>query len=145
MVQWAMDFSKIGQEPNIDGLNQVSFLEAIKTANRREQIRLQEADSIQARAKEASPGKLKGDKDHIEWEAKFENQLSILQGVVGVPLLCVIREAEEPEDDEEFATFQEECIAKAPLKGPVFEADARQVHQLIASCATGESLSLIHI
>ena len=41
-------------------------------------------------------------------------------------------------DGSEYETFQAECIAKCLLKGPQFEADARQVHQLIQSYTTGE-------
>ncbi len=38
-----------------------------------------------------------------------------------------------------FETFTEECIARCPLSGPFFKADARTVHHLMESYTTGEN------
>ena len=127
LVQWVQDFQKTGTEPNLAGLTEATFLEEIKESARREEIRLVESETMDTRSKNAEPGKLKGEKGYLEWEAKFENQLSVLQGVNGIPLVYVIREKAVPDDEEEFENFQAECIARAPLDGPAFEADSRQV------------------
>ena len=96
---------------------------------------------MDARAKDAAPGKLKTEKQFIDFETALENHLSILRGSLGVPLSYVIRDESDPEDDGDvtYATFDEECVAKCPLQGPHFEADARQVHQIITSFTTGET------
>jgi hypothetical protein len=59
-------------------------------------------------------------------------------GVMGVPLSYVIRQDETPKEDAVYNTFVEECIARAPLEGTAFEADARHVHQIILSLTAGE-------
>ena len=66
------------------------------------------------------------------------NQLSILHGISGVPLSYVVREESEDDSETEYETFEEQCIARCPLSGPNFEADAKQVHQLIVSATTGK-------
>ena len=139
LVHWVADFGRINEEPTIVGLARDTFLEALKLAQERAEIRASEGDTAQARAKEASPGKLKSEKDWDKWEPAFENQLSVLPGVSGVPLLYVIREEESPDQEATYATFQEHTIAACALEGPRFEADSRQVHQLVQSYTTGEN------
>ena len=67
----------------------------------------------------------------------MENYLSTIPGALGVPLSYVIREVEAPTPDGH-DNFIEKSIACAPLKGPIFEADARRVHQVISSNVQGE-------
>ena len=76
------------------------------------------------------------EKEWEKWETRLINQLSILHGVLEVLLVYIIREETDPEKDTIFETFTEECIARCPLKGPFYEADARTVHQLIESYRT---------
>ena len=140
LAHWVRDFKRVNREVTIDGLNGESFLAALAVSEERARARESDKDTAEARAKEASPGKLTSEKDWEKWETRLVNQLSILQGVLGVPLVYVIREEiEDPDPNEVFGTFTEECIAKCPLTGPSFEADARTVHQLIGSYTTGEN------
>lgn len=137
VIDWVADQHRIGEQPDINGLDQESFLETINESADRAEIRKNEVDTMETRAKSAEPGKLTGDSDWEQWHEKLCNMLSIYIGVHGVPLSYVIRENEEPDEDEEFDTFMEECVAKCPLEGPKFEADARTVHQFITSYTTG--------
>ena len=139
LAHWVRDFRRVGKEVTIDGLTKDSFLEALVNAEERAEARASDKESADARAKEASPGKLTTEKDWDKWETRLTNQLSILQGVLEVPLVYVIREAKDVEPNVTFETYTEECIAKCPLEGPYFEADARTVHQLIESYTTGEN------
>ena len=59
--------------------------------------------------------------------------LNTMFGVFNVPLSYVIRELETPTLGAVFTTIIEKCVAKSPLTGSKFEADARQLHQLIVA------------
>ena len=63
--------------------------------------------------------------------------LNMMFGVFNVPLSYIIRELETPTLGVVFNTFLETCVAKSPLTGSKFEADARQVHQLIVAATQG--------
>lgn len=138
LAHWVRDHRRVGKEATIEGLEQASFLQAINTSAERAAAREADKGTADARAKEASPGKLTSEKDWEKWETRLINQLSTLQGVMEVPLVYVIREEGTPNEEGNFETFTEECVAKCPLQGPYFEADARTVHQLIESYTTGE-------
>ena len=137
-LHWVQDFARVSEVPTLEGLTQESFKAAISIAAQRADIRKKEAKDASSVSSEASPGKLKDDKKWQEWITGFENMLSTLLGVNGVPLLYVIREKEEAEP-EGHNTFVQKCIACAPLAGPHFEADARKVHQLATSFTQGET------
>jgi len=133
LTNWVRDFDRLGDVATIVGLDQDTFLDGLHTAAQRAAAREADKATAEARAKEAAPGKLTSEKDWERWETKFINQLSILQGVMGVPLAYVTREKIYPDDTQTYGTFAEESIAKCPLEGPFFEADARTVHQRIAA------------
>ena len=100
------------------------------------------AEKAETISHDASPGKLDEQK-WVTWHTAFQNFLSVLPGSNGVPLSYVVRENEEPatqeEIDEEGMDFTSECIACAPLEGPHFDADKRQVHQLVVGFTQGQS------
>ena len=138
LAHWVRDFKRVGEEAAIDDVDEDAFLEELNDSADRAAAREADKTTADARAKEAAPGKLSTEKDWDKWETKLINQLSILHGVLEVPLVYVIRE-HEPTPEEEFKTFTEECIARCPVEGAFFEADARTVHQLIESYTTGEN------
>ena len=138
MVHWAKDFDRIDEAPTLDDLDAPLFLGELRTAAERARIRKQLTTGSEARAKEASPGKLKSEKTWTTWEQAFLTQLSILVGVNGVPLSYVVRERETPDPDVTL-TYMERMVAQARLTGPEFEADTLQVHQLIRSYTVGEN------
>ena len=63
----------------------------------------------------------------------MENYLSSIYGVDGVPLSYIIRPNDAPDRTTTFSDFNERAIACAPLNGAAFEADKRQVHQIMVS------------
>ena len=64
--------------------------------------------------------------------------LNTMSGVFNVPLSYVIIDLESPTEGATFTTFVGKCVSKSPLTGSKFEADTRQVHQLIVASTQGE-------
>ena len=143
LIHWVQDFHRCGREVKFEGLTRDSFLKALATAAERQTVRKAHAEKADTLSRESSPGKLDSEKNWPIWISALENYLSTLQGADGVPLSYVIREEAEPMDEaevqEEGLDFMAECVACAPLNGPHFEADKRQVHQIILSFTQGES------
>lgn len=138
LIHWIQDFGRVSREPTIDGLDQASFRAALQVAAQRSLIRTQEAEHTDTISREAAPGKLKDERQYVDWKNRFRNMLSSIQGVSGIPLSYVIRDNDEP-IHEGHDTFIQECIACAPLSGVAFEADARQVHHLATASVQGET------
>ena len=140
LIDYVQDQERINKPIDITTYaNAAEFVEALNVSKERAEVRANDEESMEARAKEASPGKLTGEQVWDKWEQLLVNMLSILIGVQGVPLLYVIREVEDPPEDAVYDNFTEMCIARCPLTGPKFEADARKVHQIIVSYCTGEN------
>lgn len=139
VAHWVLDKLRINEEPSIEGMEEDEFLAAINSSAERDKIREASKDGNEALAKEAAPGMLTGEKIWVKWIAALENQLGMILGVTGVPLIYVIREHEVPEEGMEYGNFEEECIAKCPLVGPAFEQDSKTVHQIVVSYTTGEN------
>ncbi len=133
VIYWAKDRHRTDMPVTID-INvdtpeaKTTFLKGLVTSTERHFIREEARDSLETRAKNASPGKLKDEGKWEAWEGALRVMLGILQGVNHVPLSYVIRE-DEHEDGAVYDNFVDECIARASLEGPHFNADARQVHQ----------------
>lgn len=139
MIDWAQDKKKVGESATLDGItNRASFMKAINLARERKVIRDKEKDAHEAQIKAASPGKLKDSKMWDEWLTGLQTMLTLMRGVTDVPLIYVVRQEPTPKPGDTFESFDEECIAKAPLSGPAFQADARSVHMVIKSLVVGE-------
>jgi hypothetical protein len=146
VIHWAKDRHRIGLDVEIHvGDNVVEahyqFLRELSASSSRAAIREADADSRSTRAKDASPGKLKDEKNWDEWEQSLYTMLNILHGVNGVPLCYVIREEEHKEGDI-YPAFVDQCTARAKLEGPEFEADTRTVHQILQSLTVGENAAI---
>ena len=115
-----------------------SLLRAIKFAVERAEIIKKQKEQADTLSRESAPGALKGKKEWTRWSEAFENMLITMFGVFNVPLFYVIRELESPTEGATFTTFVEQCVAKSPLNGSKFEADTRQVHQLIVAATQGK-------
>lgn len=139
VIHWIMDHYRISEEPDIFKHDEESFRFAISRSHERARIRVSEFKNSSELLKDASPGKLKSERVWETWTKKISNYLSMIPGVLQVPLVYVIRDEETPTSGESYDSFTEQAIACAPLRGPRFEADARKVHQLILSCVEGES------
>ena len=140
MVGWLADLDRCNEDVDMSDFEDgEDFRDELDASRERAEVRESEEDTMESRAKESSPGKLTGDAVWDDWEAKLENMLAIIIGCRGVPLAYVIRELDEPPDEEiEYESFTAKCIAQCTLEGPKFEADARKVHQIINSCVIGE-------
>ena len=103
------------------------------------QIRKQLHDDSNNKAKSSSPGPLESEDKWIEWETKFENYLSSIPGVDGVPLSYVIWQLITPTANTTYTSFVEETVASAPLNGTYFDADSDTVHQAIVSFTVGQN------
>jgi hypothetical protein len=143
-IHWAADRDRIQMPLQLkaptddEAAARDEFLQELEQSAQRQVIRAKNADSLSSRAKEASPGKLKDEQGWDKWEQGLQTMLSILEGVNGVPLIYAVREEDHKEGDE-YTSFVEQCIARARLEGPEFEADARTVHQIIQSLTIGEN------
>ena len=79
--------------------------------------------------KEASPEPLVSEVKWHEWELAFVSYLSSEFEADGASLSYVIRNNEIPDPDEVYPDLTKKCVACAPLQGPTYDADKRQVHQ----------------
>lgn len=139
IIHWTKDHRRISSTPNVEGMNGTAFHIELLRASQRAQICKQLHDDADNKAKASSPGPLESEDTWIEWETKFNNYLSTIPGVDGVPLSYVIRVKETPDPNATFTSFVEETVAKAPLRGTYFEADRDTVHQAIVSFTAGQN------
>ena len=116
----------------------MGFLDVLETAYRRDLIRTQEQYQAEIISKKVEPGKLKDERKWIDWDSSMVNYLSTIEGSLGVPLSYVVRENYKP-ILEGHDNFIEKCVVCAPLKGPIFEADSRRVHQVISANVQGKA------
>jgi hypothetical protein len=104
----------------------------------RREFREKAKDAQDAQLKAALPGKLKDKNVWEDWLTGLQTTLTLIRVVTDVPLLYVIRENETPTTGETYFTYDEECIAKSPLSGPAFDADAQSVHLIIKTLVVGK-------
>jgi hypothetical protein len=122
-IDWVKDQDRANKTPSIACLDEESFLSAIRESAKREAIREAAKENAETLAKAASPWELTGEKGWDKWKAGLENQLSMLYGINGVPLVYVIRENEEQEEGKTYASFTQECIERCKLTGQEFAED----------------------
>ena len=141
MIDWAKDRKKINAPITLVDAGLTSpkrFISAITEAGLRREFREKAKDAHDTQLKAASPGKLKDEKNWEDWLTGLQTTLTLIRGVTDVPLLYVIRDNEFPTPGEVYHTFDEECIAKSPLSGSAFDADAQSVHLIIKTLVLGE-------
>lgn len=93
-----------------------------------------ELDEAEEEAKIEAPSSLKAD-EWITWEQNMYNYFMSVNGSSGIPLAYVIRK--DIDDDYEFDGEVEQLIYDAPLEGPVYQVDNRQVYRILKSKLTG--------
>jgi uncharacterized membrane protein YcjF (UPF0283 family) len=86
-IEWVKDQDRANKTPSIGGLDEESFLSAVRQSAKREGIREAAKETAETLAKAVSPAKLTGEKVWDKWKGGLENQLSMLYGVNGVPLV----------------------------------------------------------
>ena len=135
---WVKDFYRVSLVPSTAGLDRATFTTQLERARAREDVRLQMISQSDVKSKAATPGPLVSESTWTEWEPKFENYLSVIMGMNGVPLSYVVRKNDNPDRTGPHADFVDETIAWAPLNGVNFEADRSTVQQYLVSFTTGE-------
>ena len=85
LSQWTRDFRRTNNEPTIDELDENKFLEQLVVASQRHKTRLAMKEAQDLKAKEASPGPLKSEKQWNEWITALSNCLSTMVGQDGAP------------------------------------------------------------
>jgi hypothetical protein len=133
LMHHIQDCDRIGAQYGEEEITLQVIEDAIEFANARKSI----SDHEKTHADSASPGELKDEKHWVTWHNQLEVFLAGLLGVNGVPLSYVIRKQEEPDLDTPFDNFIDLQVARAPLNGPAFQADARKVHNHIMSFVGG--------
>ena len=65
-----------------------------------------------------------------KWNVELKHILSSIIGEKGVPLVCVVREDDDPKVDPTF-TWEEKFEKSMVLAGPEHDIDRKTVHQII--------------
>ena len=138
LVHWVEDFYRVSNIPSIEGLSKVTFSTQLERALDRERARKRLIDQSSISAKAATPGLLENERKWKEWETRFDNYLSTMIGVNGIPLSYVTRENELPIAGAIYSNFMDETVACAPLTGQHYETDSYSVYQQILSFTTGQ-------
>ena len=138
LAHWVEDFYRVSNIPSIEGLSQVTFSTQLERALDRERARKRLIDQSSISAKAATPGLLENERKWKEWETRFDNYLSTMIGVNGIPLSYVTRENELPIAGAIYSNFMDETVACAPLTGQHYETDSYSVYQQILSFTTGQ-------
>lgn len=135
LMHWVQDQNRMSKLPAEQQLDPMHL--ALAAANN--EIRKNLADNMDTASKAADPGKLRTNTDWYTWSQGFINYLSTIPGCTGIPLSYVVREFDDPTDPEDTSDYLATLVLRAPLSGPVFMADRRQVHQLLTGKVLGES------
>ena len=138
LVHWIQDFYRVSETPNIDGLTQDTFKDALQIALARADIRKSIKDNTSSNADAASPGPLESERKWKQWEEKFLNYTRSHLGANGIPLSYVIRENDAPNIGGTFPDFISQTIECAPLSGEFYNADKMNVFHMIVSFTTGQ-------
>ena len=112
-------------------------LNAMHEALNRAAARKVEADQSETSCTAAKPKKFVKESNRLSFDQAFQNYLSTIRGVYGVPLKYVICDVEIPEPEMIYNTFTEWAIARTLLEGANFEADDCWVHQLLKRLIQG--------
>lgn len=134
-MHWVQDCYRSSDVPNHVNFDDGALLQALSLAN----VRKLDIDLVDTNTKAITPGKFKDERKWPEWERAFENYLSVIPGVNGVPLSYVIREVEVPDPGAIYETHNDRLISRAPLVGSYFIADTRRVHTLLSGFSQGET------
>ena len=129
LAHLVQDFYRISSTPSIEGLSQVTFSTQLERALDRQRARERLIDQSSISAKAASPGLLENERKWKEWETHFDNYLSTLIGVNGIPLSYVIQENDIPIAEGTYSNFMDQTVACTPLTGQHLEADCYSVFQ----------------
>ena len=140
ILEWCGDFDCRDMEaginwPDEETVNGPSDFAAMSTARERALVRKRLKDK--GGDDVIGPGKF-DPTDYVKWEKGLENKLSSISGIKGVPISYVTR-VKDLADAEDLLDkpFIMKTVLLAPLVGTSFEADSREVHQIVVASTTG--------
>ena len=110
VMHWVQDCHRVNDVPDHNDFNVEILYQSLSLA----QIRKSDIDLVATNSKAADPGKFKDERKWPEWEKAFINYLAVIPGVSGIPLSYVVREAEDPEAEADYGSFNERMIHRAP-------------------------------
>ena len=117
MMHWAQDFKRCSLIPVLDDINNADeFKEVLQVAAQRATLRKTDTDQVDTISKAADLGKFKDEKKWPNWEPAFDNYLSTIPGVEGVPLSYVVCANDAPDHQTDFGNdFISRSVAGVPL------------------------------
>ena len=133
-IYWVQDRHRIGETPTLDNIRDANEFRRICERSRlRAWFRNRTNVAAVSQRRWFNPGNFIDSETWSEYEVSFVRYLGVMHGVMGIPLLYVVREVEMPNQpiDEDNCDFYQETIARAPLHGAVYQADAETVHHMI--------------
>lgn len=140
MLEWCGDFDRHGMEvglnwpgEEIESAVDASYTMAVarERAMVRKRLKDKGADEVQG------PGTF-DPSNYVKWEKALQNKLSSIAGTKSVPLSYVIRiKPEAGPDDLLEKSFMARTFLQASLTGAPFEADSREVHQILVASTAG--------
>jgi hypothetical protein len=140
ILEWCGDFDRRGMEvglnwpgEEIETEDSASYAMAVarERAMVRKRLKDKGADEVQG------PGTF-DPSNYVKWEKALQNKLSSIAGIKSVPLSYVIRiKAEADPDDILERSFIDRTVLQASLTGAPFEADSREVHQILVASTAG--------
>ena len=133
IMHWAQDESYWSRTASLTGISDTDKHKALLgSVLDRSALRNVESDQAETIRKAAYPGKFKDERTWPDWEVKFENYLSTIPGVNGVPLSFVVRYQEAPDRTTYFqGEYIHDIIACAPLSFTHLQSDTSKLHQLL--------------
>ena len=139
LVLWVKDRDRLGQPVEFpNGTEENTFLDSLNEALERERRRKSQKKEGESYLDGSFNTKLRSQKEWEKWTEELKTTLTQIIGVRGVPLIYVIREAEEPTYDGE-KEFDDAVIDAITLDGPDFKQDSRTVHKILLKNIHDES------
>jgi hypothetical protein len=135
VMHWVQDIFRANDVPDHNDFDEPAFFEALSLAP----IRKSDIDLVDTNTKAANLSKFKDERKWPEWETSFINSLSVIPGVSGIPLSCIVRDEEFSAAGLVYATFNDRMVNRVPLMGQYYIADSRRVHNLLVGFLQGEN------
>ena len=134
-VHWVQGCYQTNDAPDHNNFNDAALNDALCLS----QVRKSDIELVSPNTKAIDPGKFMDTRRWLEWEKAFTNNLAVISGVSGIPLSYVIREEGTPEEEREYASYNE-MIVRAPRNGQFYLADTRRrVRNLLLGFLQGEN------
>ena len=138
---WCQDFDRRDMDaglnwPGEEINDEDDATDAMYTARERAVVR----KSLKAKSSSdeiKGPGVFTPD-DYVHWQKALDNKLASLTGIKDVPLSYVIRKIDVANPEDLIGqSFLARTVLQTPISGATFEADSREVHQIIVANTSG--------